>query len=198
MPLHANAKLTSWWQFSWRQFGWQKCAAKICARIAVALNIGDRWQLVKAAALASAGRQRHGTLRVQEPTGRTRDYQSRYRRGVIAEWLAALALILRGYRILDRRYRTCVGEIDLVAVRGRRLVFVEVKHRVTLADAADAITARQRQRIARAAEVWLCRHRAYHSHDLSCDAVLLAPGRWPLHMRDAFPFVMGPLAIGRA
>ena len=53
----------------------------------------------------------------------------RERRGRIAEWIAAAFLCLKGYRILARRYRSKLGEIDLIAVRGRRLAFVEVKRR---------------------------------------------------------------------
>ena len=53
----------------------------------------------------------------------------RYRRGRLSEWLAAAALLAKGYRILGRRVRTPYGEIDLIALRGRRLAFVEVKRR---------------------------------------------------------------------
>jgi len=59
-----------------------------------------------------------------------------YRRGVFAETLAALLFRLKGYRIVASRYRTPVGEIDLVALKGKRLAFVEVKRRKTQADAA--------------------------------------------------------------
>jgi putative endonuclease len=55
--------------------------------------------------------------------------QARYRTGLRSEWKAALALRLRGYRILARRWQSSSGEIDLVAVRGKRLAFIEVKHR---------------------------------------------------------------------
>ncbi|TIO58114.1 MAG: YraN family protein, partial [Mesorhizobium sp.] len=50
-----------------------------------------------------------------------------YRRGHRGEWLAALALMLKGYRILARRHRTKLGEIDLIARRGDLVLFVEVK-----------------------------------------------------------------------
>ena len=64
----------------------------------------------------------------------------RYRRGRLSEWLAAAALLARGYRILGRRVRTPYGEIDLIAVRGRRLAFVEVKRRATRGEAEAAVT----------------------------------------------------------
>src|SRR5262245_23358717 len=52
---------------------------------------------------------------------------ARYRRGRLSEWLAAAVLLGKGYRLLGRRIRTPFGEIDLIALRGRRLAFVEVK-----------------------------------------------------------------------
>jgi len=109
----------------------------------------------------------------------------RYRRGRASEWLAAVALLAKGYRILGRRVRTPYGEIDLVAVRGRRLAFVEVKRRATRLDAAAAITPRQAGRIARAAEFWVSRNRAYSEHEHGLDAVLVTPGRLPVHLPDA-------------
>lgn len=48
-----------------------------------------------------------------------------YRHGLLAETIAALLLRLKGHRIIARRYKTPVGEIDLVALKGKRLAFVE-------------------------------------------------------------------------
>ena len=59
-----------------------------------------------------------------------------YRSGVFAETLAALLLRLKGHRVVARRYKTPVGEIDLVALKGKRLAFIEVKRRKTAEDAA--------------------------------------------------------------
>src|SRR5262249_19071702 len=83
------------------------------------------------------------------------DRLARYRRGRLSEWMAAALLVAKGYRILGRRVRTPYGEIDLVAVRGSRLAFVEVKRRPTRLEAEAALTTRQRVRIARAAEFWV-------------------------------------------
>src|SRR5688572_21283890 len=75
--------------------------------------------------------------------------------GLSAESRAAAYLIAKGYRIVARRYRTPVGEIDIVARRFGVLVFVEVKARSTLDDAAEAVTDRGKRRIVAAAETWL-------------------------------------------
>lgn len=108
------------------------------------------------------------------------------KKGHYAETAAFLWLVLKGYKILERRCRTPVGEIDLVATRGNRIIFFEVKLRATRQDAAYSITPRQQTRIARAAQYWLARKPFFQSHDVSFDAVLLAPWSRPHHIRDAF------------
>ena len=72
--------------------------------------------------------------------GERADRRLAERRGRRAETLAAWYLRLKGYRILARRYRTPVGEIDLIVRRGRLVAFVEVKRRPTEAEAAEAVT----------------------------------------------------------
>jgi putative endonuclease len=109
----------------------------------------------------------------------------RYRRGRISEWVAAAALLAKGYRILGRRIRTPYGEIDLIAVRRRRLAFVEVKRRATRLEGEAAVTARQAARIARAAEFWVSRNRAYGEHEQGLDVVFVTPSRLPVHVPDA-------------
>lgn len=115
-----------------------------------------------------------------------RDRRAAERTGRRAEAAAALLLMAKGYRILARRLRTPVGEIDLVAARGKRLAFVEVKRRGSSGDAAWALGPRQQARIARAAEYWLARHPAYARRDIGFDVILSAPRSWPSHLRDAF------------
>ena len=121
----------------------------------------------------------------------------RYRRGRLSEWIAAALLIAKGYRILGRRVRTPYGEIDLIAVRGSRLAFVEVKRRRTRADAEAALTPRQAVRMARAAQFWISRHAAYADHQQGFDAVLVVPGRLPKHLRDALHMTVPDLANSR-
>jgi putative endonuclease len=110
-----------------------------------------------------------------------------YRSGLLAETLAALLYRLKGYAIVARRYKTPVGEIDLVALKGRRLAFVEVKPRKTREDAAWTLPAKQRRRIVRAAQYWLAGHPDYSGHDIAFDVVLTAPWAWPRHIANAFP-----------
>ncbi len=111
--------------------------------------------------------------------------RQRERSGRFAELIAAALLCLKGYRILARRHRSKLGEIDLIAVRGRRLAFVEVKRRSTMEAAEAAKTFRQAQRIARAAEQWVWRHPAYREYEIGLDAMLLVPGHLPRHQPNA-------------
>jgi putative endonuclease len=110
-----------------------------------------------------------------------------YRRGLFAETLAALLLRLNGHRIVAQRYKTPVGEIDLVALKGKRLAFIEVKRRKSVEDAAWTLPARQRRRIVRAAQYWLAGHPDFAGHDIAFDVVLAAPFAWPRYIANAFP-----------
>ena len=112
--------------------------------------------------------------------------QIAFRTGISAESRAAAFLLAKGYRIMARRWKSPVGEIDIVARRRRLLVFVEVKARATLDDAAEAVTVRQRRRIAAAAEAWLAAHPDNSIQDFRFDAMLVAPGRMPRHIPAAF------------
>ena len=109
-----------------------------------------------------------------------------FRLGLSAESRAAFFLIAKAYRIVARRWRTPFGEIDIVARRRRDLVFVEVKARERLDDAAESVTERTRQRIVAAAEMWL----AHRPQDAQCairfDVILVAPGKMPRHIVNAF------------
>lgn len=108
------------------------------------------------------------------------------RRGHRAELVARWLLRLKGYRLLACRYRTPVGEIDLIVRRARTVAFVEVKNRPTMAEALDAVTPAGRQRIARAASLWLARNPSAADLTLRFDAVLLVPGHWPRHLAGVF------------
>ncbi len=101
--------------------------------------------------------------------------------GHVAEWVAAASLTLHGYRIIERRFRARTGEIDIIAVRGRVVSFVEVKMRQRLADAEVAITDKGRRRCRSAARTWIARRPRYQDHDQRFDAVLVVPWRLPVH-----------------
>lgn len=117
--------------------------------------------------------------------GRDRRFKA-YRRGHRGEWLAALALIAKGYRIVARRYRTKLGEIDLIARRGDLVAIVEVKVRPTLREAMEAVGRQSEHRIEGAADMWLARQPDFARLSVRFDMVAVLPWRWPVHVENAF------------
>lgn len=109
-----------------------------------------------------------------------------YGRGRRAERLAAWWLRAKGYRIVARGFRAPVGEIDLIARRGRVLALVEVKARADLDTAREALAPRQRRRIARAAHLFLQRRPDLAGLEVRFDVMLIAPGRRPRHVPGAW------------
>lgn len=109
-----------------------------------------------------------------------------FRRGHVSEYLAALYLLAKGYRIRAIRYRTRAGEIDIIARRGDLVVCVEVKARRDVDSAVFAVTGTAQRRIRAASEIWLARQPDAHRLSLRYDIVAVRPWRLPRHFVDAF------------
>jgi len=123
---------------------------------------------------------------MQNPSTRAsrREAEKRGRRG---ELVATLLLLAKGYRILGRRVRTPLGEIDLVARSPDGLVcFIEVKARNAFADAVEAVMPRQQARIARAAELFLAQRPVLRAKGARFDTITVTRGRFPQHLKDAW------------
>ena len=103
------------------------------------------------------------------------------KKGRRAEAIAALFLQVKGYRILARRARTPLGEIDLVAMKGTTLVFVEVKARATLDSALIALHPAALRRIEAASRVLAPRF-AGRCTTSRIDAVPVRPWALPVHL----------------
>jgi len=97
-----------------------------------------------------------------------------------------MALTLKGYRIVARRFRTPAGEIDLIARRGDLVAIVEVKVRPTLLLAMEAIARQSERRIEAAADIWLARQRDFARLSVRYDMVAVLPWRWPVHVENVF------------
>jgi putative endonuclease len=106
------------------------------------------------------------------------------------EWLAVAFLTLKGYRLLQRRFGGKGGEIDLIMARGNDIVFVEVKARASLDDAASAITADKRRLMEARIRQWLARNPWAMQRNLRADAVFVAPWRLPRHVPGVFELVL--------
>lgn len=108
------------------------------------------------------------------------------RRGSTAEYVAAIFLMLKGYRILAMRYKTKLGEIDIIARKGDLAVFVEVKARADEMGAVDAVSYASQKRIRAASDLWLARQRDYARLSQRYDIVAILPRKLPRHFPDAF------------
>lgn len=106
--------------------------------------------------------------------------------GRLAEYVALVHLLLKGYRILGFRLKLPQGEIDILAQKGRRLAMVEVKSRLTLEDARESVSEVQQYRLWQAGLALQTKRKALQALDLNIDLYTIAPGRWPLHAINAF------------
>jgi putative endonuclease len=109
-----------------------------------------------------------------------------YRRGWLAEYWAALYLLMKGYRILAMRYRARSGEIDIIARKKDLIAFVEVKARKNERDALSAVGARTRHRIHAASRIWLSKQEDASQLSWRYDIIAIRPLRIPLHFKGAF------------
>lgn len=80
--------------------------------------------------------------------------------GRLGEDLACLELERRGHTILERRFRTGQGELDIVSQHNGVTVFVEVraKSNATFGDGAESVTLQKQQRLVKMAELYVARH----------------------------------------
>jgi len=108
-----------------------------------------------------------------------------YYKGIYAEKLTALLLILKGYKILETRFKTKIGEIDLICSKNKQIIFVEVKSRKDKQVFFDVINRKQQTRIKNAATLYLKKHRM-SSHDVRFDVIFVSfPSYWK-HIENAF------------
>ncbi len=109
-----------------------------------------------------------------------------YRRGFFAEYVAALFLLLKGYRIAAMRYRTKGGEIDIIARKGDLVAFVEVKARRSAEEALFAVGGRSQARITAASLTWLSKQKDSEKLSWRYDIVAVPPFKIPSHFKDVF------------
>lgn len=110
--------------------------------------------------------------------------------GERGENVAAKFLTNAGYKILQRNFRSKVGEIDIVARQGRTLVFVEVKTRTDdQVRPEDQVNAEKQHQVTKAADVYLSRFgMPQPPARFDVIAILWPDGREPIirHHENAF------------
>jgi putative endonuclease len=94
---------------------------------------------------------------------------------------------MRGWRILGRNVWAAGNELDLIARRGRRLRFVEVKEKrgPGWGDPLEMVTAEKQRRVRRAAAAWLAAHPEHDGLTIGFDVVAVREGRLQ-RVEDAF------------
>ena len=116
----------------------------------------------------------------------SKDRRRAYRKGHLAEWIAALWLLVHGNRIVGRRYKTRNGEVDLIARKGDLIIFVEVKARSQVDQALNAVSATSMKRISDAGEYWISQQRDYSKLSWRFDIVAVLPWQFPKHFKDVW------------
>jgi putative endonuclease len=114
---------------------------------------------------------------------------NQYRKGLFAEYYAATYLFLKGYRIRKMRYKTHVGEVDIIAKKGLELTFTEVKYRPNYSKGAYAITPKSQGRIRRAAEYYMMENAKESStidNEIRIDAIIITNFFVIHHIKNAF------------
>ncbi|AGA64085.1 putative endonuclease protein [Liberibacter crescens BT-1] len=115
---------------------------------------------------------------------RNRHQALRY--GLRAEFLSAIFLMLKGWKIMAFRHRNSFGEVDIIAFRQELVIFVEVKARSNVKDALNAVSYLSQERIRSAGKAWLATHKDFHAFSYRCDIIAVIPWNLPKHFPDAF------------
>jgi len=108
-----------------------------------------------------------------------------YRFGIFAEIIAIIYLTCKGYRVINKRYRNKAGEIDIIARRGRGLVFAEVKARKN-GETGEILSQRQQQRIIRSASLFVAKKAEFANFEMRFDLLIIRPWRMPEHLVNAW------------
>ncbi len=112
-------------------------------------------------------------------------HQQAFSRGMMAERISLVLLWFKGYKILAHRFRTPVGEIDIIALKKDTLIAIEVKSRSTQTAALESITNRQCQRIERTLEWFMVKNTKHAGHQLRFDIMLVS--QWQIyHLKNAW------------
>ena len=106
--------------------------------------------------------------------------------GRLAELAALWLLRLKGYRLLAWRYKSPMGEVDLIMRRGEVTAFIEVKARRSIDLAVESVTPYQSKRISAAARSWMGRDPVAAAQACRFDIVAICPYHWPHHIENAF------------
>ena len=109
-----------------------------------------------------------------------------YKFGIISEYVAIAYLFFRGYKILHWRYKTKLGEVDIIAKKRDNLVAVEVKARMKKVEIGECVQSRQFHRINNAMKIFLSKNLEYSNHNIRIDVILISPKHFPKRIKNAW------------
>lgn len=95
-----------------------------------------------------------------------------YTLGLISELYAIFFLILKGYKILNWRYKTKIGEIDIIAIKKNIIHIIEVKYRNSQIDLNNLIQPKQIKRI-KNAYLLFSKANKYHELEINLDLITI-------------------------
>ncbi len=101
--------------------------------------------------------------------------------GIIAELVAATILIIKGYSILKRRYKSKFGEIDIIAKKSNMILVVEVKARSSKIIAEEVLNKNQICRIKNAAQFFISQNKNFQNCDVRFDFIEINKFLFPKH-----------------
>lgn len=96
---------------------------------------------------------------------------SNYNKGKIFEFIACMFLLLKGYKIIEKRYKNKFGEIDIICKKHTELIFIEVKYRKKKTNSFEAINSIQLMRMQNCAAIYT-KNPIYLKFNIRFDAVL--------------------------
>jgi putative endonuclease len=109
-----------------------------------------------------------------------------YKRGLLTEWMARIFLKFKFYQILYIRYKTPLGEIDIICRKNNTIIFCEVKYRKSLFQDESVVQNKQIYRIKNAASFFLARNVVYNSHDMRFDLLIINNNLSITHHRNVW------------
>lgn len=104
-----------------------------------------------------------------------------YKFGIFAEKIAEIFLIIKGYKILHKRYKTHFGEIDIIAKKSQNLIFVEVKARKKKVNLEEIVNQHQINRIKSAAQFFIAKNQQFSNYNLRFDFIEINGSFFPKH-----------------
>lgn len=113
------------------------------------------------------------------------DMNTKYK-GIFGELIASIYLILKGFKIEARRFKTSCGEIDLIVSNDDSVVFVEVKSRKSLEKCFNAIHNKQLNRIFRASQIFLRNHPNLSNLQIRYDVIFISGWHLPKHLENVY------------